>query len=76
MGWFEVGKVALIEPELVFDAMEKVRIIRKRLKAAQSHQKSYLNVRRKELEFDVDDSVYLKISPIKSVMHFGKKGGA
>jgi len=27
IGWFEVGKVALIGPELVHEAMEKVRLI-------------------------------------------------
>ncbi|KAH0738137.1 hypothetical protein KY290_036842 [Solanum tuberosum] len=39
-----------------------------------SRQKSYTDVRRRELEFDVDDWVYLKVSPMKGVMRFGKKG--
>ena len=74
IGWFEVGEVALIGPDLVFKAMEKVRLIRERLKSAQSRQKSYLDNRRKDLEFKVDDWVYFKISPMKGVMRFGKKG--
>ena len=41
---------------------------------AQSRQKSYADVRRRELEFDVLDWIYLKISPMKGVMRFGKKG--
>ncbi|WMV08796.1 hypothetical protein MTR67_002181 [Solanum verrucosum] len=41
---------------------------------AQSRQKSYANVRRRYLEFEVDDWVYLDISPMKGVMRFGKKG--
>ena len=41
VGWFEVGEIALIGPDLVFEAMEKVRLIRERLKFAQSRQKSY-----------------------------------
>ena len=73
VGWFEVGEVALIGPDLVFEAMEKVRLIRERLKSAQSRQKSYSDNRRKDIEFEVNDWVYLKISPIKGVMRFGKK---
>ncbi|WMV18336.1 hypothetical protein MTR67_011721 [Solanum verrucosum] len=60
--------------ELVHEAIEKVRLIRERLKMAQSRKKSYVDVRRRDLEFDVHDSVYLKISPMKGVMRFGKKG--
>ena len=74
VGWFEVGEVALIGPDLVFEAMEKVRLIRERLKSAQSRQKSYSDNRRKDIEFEVNDWVYLKISPMKGVMRFGKKG--
>ncbi|KAH0633271.1 hypothetical protein KY284_036057 [Solanum tuberosum] len=74
IGWFEVGEVALIDPELVDEAIEKVRLIRERLKMAQSRPKSYVNVRRRDLEFDVHDRVYLKISPMKGIMRFGKKG--
>ncbi|WMV30341.1 hypothetical protein MTR67_023726 [Solanum verrucosum] len=44
------------------------------LKMAYSLQKSYTDVRRRELEFDINDWVYLKISPTKGVMRFGNKG--
>ena len=44
------------------------------MKTTQSHQKSYVDVRRRDLEFEVDDLVYLKISPMKGVKRFGKKG--
>ncbi|WMV29876.1 hypothetical protein MTR67_023261 [Solanum verrucosum] len=63
-----VGVVALIGPELVHEAMGKVRLIRGRLKTTQCRQKSYADVRRRNLEFDVHDWVYLKISPMKGVM--------
>ncbi|PHT51622.1 hypothetical protein CQW23_06084 [Capsicum baccatum] len=39
--WFELGEAALIGPNAVFEAMEKVKLIRERLKIAQSCQKSY-----------------------------------
>ncbi|XP_049414748.1 uncharacterized protein LOC125877520 [Solanum stenotomum] len=74
IGWFEVGEAELIGPELIHQSMEKVKIIQERLRTAQSCQKSYTYVRNRDLEFEVDDWVYLRILPIKSVMRFGKKG--
>ena len=57
-GWFEVGETTLIGPDSVLYAMEKVQLIRDRLKTSQSRQKSYADVRRRELEFQVDDWVF------------------
>lgn len=54
--------------------MEKVQIIRYRLKTTQSHQKSYADMKRRELEFQVDKWLFLKVSPMKWVMRIGKKG--
>ncbi|GJX81549.1 putative reverse transcriptase domain-containing protein [Tanacetum coccineum] len=45
-----------------------------RLLAARSRQKSYADVRRKPLEFEVGDKVMLKVSPWKGVVRFGKRG--
>ena len=64
----------MIGTNSVLYAMEKVQLIRDRLKKAQSHQKSYADVRRRELEFQVDDWVFLKVSSMKGLMRFGKKG--
>ncbi|KAL5564595.1 hypothetical protein UlMin_027759 [Ulmus minor] len=44
------------------------------MKTAQSHQKSYADRRRRPLEFQVGDSIFLKVAPMKGVMRFGKKG--
>ncbi|WMV46709.1 hypothetical protein MTR67_040094 [Solanum verrucosum] len=74
IGWFEVCEVGLIRPNSVHQAMEKVKVIQERVKTTQSRQKSYTDGRRRELEFEVDDWVYLKVSPMKGVMRFGKKG--
>ena len=74
VGWFKVGEAALIGPDSVLYAMDKVQLIKDRLKISQSHQKSYADVRRRELEFQVDDWVFIKVSPMKGVMIFGKKG--
>ena len=49
----------------VEDAYEKVKIIRQRIPTAQSRQKSYSDNRRRDLEFEVGDKVFLKILPRK-----------
>ena len=74
VGWFEVGEAGLIRLDLVHQAMDKVKVIQERLKTTRSRPKSYIDVRKRPLEFKVDDWVYLKVSPMKGVMRFGKKG--
>lgn len=64
----------LLCTDLVCEALENVWVIRDRLKAAQIRQKSYAYNRKRDLEFEVGDLVYLKISPMKGVMRFVKKG--
>jgi hypothetical protein len=58
---------------LVLEAEEKVRVI-KNLEAAQAKQKSYHDKRRKPLQFEVGEHVYLKVSPTKGIQRFGFKG--
>jgi hypothetical protein len=53
---------------------QKVKLIRKNLEAAQARQKIYHDKRRKPLQFEVGDFVYLKVSPTKGVQGFGIKG--
>ncbi|GJZ93460.1 putative reverse transcriptase domain-containing protein [Tanacetum coccineum] len=48
--------------------------IRQRLQVARDRQRSYANVRRKPLEFQVGDRVMLKVSPRKGVIRFEKRG--
>ncbi|WMV37441.1 hypothetical protein MTR67_030826 [Solanum verrucosum] len=67
------GEFALLGPEVVYEATKKVRLIRDWLKMAHSRQKSYDDNRKRDLEFEVGDWVYLKISPMKGVRRFGKK---
>ena len=64
----------MIKTNLVPSFMEKVQLIRDRLKTTQSDQKSYVDVKRRDIEFQVNDWVFLKLSPMKGVMRFGKKG--
>ena len=70
----EAGESSLFGPEIVQETTEKIQLIRKRLRKAQSRQKSYADRRRRPLEFKEGDYVFLKVSPKKGVFIFGKKG--
>ncbi|GKE33443.1 hypothetical protein Tco_1452765, partial [Tanacetum coccineum] len=72
--WDEVGDVQLTGPEIIYETTEKIIQIRQRLQDARDWQRSYANVRRKPLEFQVRDRVMLKVSPRKGVIRFGKRG--
>lgn len=56
--WNEVGERKLQSVEVFNETVEKVKLIRDRLKTAQDRQKSYGNTKRRELEFEVDDRVF------------------
>ncbi|MEX5533432.1 hypothetical protein, partial [Pseudomonas syringae] len=64
----------MLGPEEVEEMVEKVHLIRERMKTAQSRQNSYADQRRRPLEFEVGDLVFLKVSPMRGVIRFGKKG--
>ncbi|KAL6202542.1 hypothetical protein ACLB2K_026250 [Fragaria x ananassa] len=72
--WNEVGEKEFCGPEIIQDTNEKIKVIRNRLKAAQNRQKSYADNRRNDVEFQVGDWVFLKLSPWKGVIRFGKRG--
>ncbi|GJU78569.1 putative reverse transcriptase domain-containing protein [Tanacetum coccineum] len=72
--WAEVGDAQLTGPEIVHETTEKIIKIKKRIQAARDRQKSYVDRRRKPLEFQVGDKVMLKVSPWKGVTRFGKRG--
>jgi hypothetical protein len=74
LNWSQTGEREIFGPDLVLEAEEKVRVIKKNLEAAQARQKSYHDKRRKPLQFEVGDHVYLKVSPTKGVQRFGIKG--
>ncbi|XP_057511924.1 uncharacterized protein LOC130794016 [Actinidia eriantha] len=71
--WEEVGERKLLGPEIIEITRDKVKVIRERIKQAQDRQKSYADNRRRDLEFEVGDYIFLRVSPWKGVMRFGKK---
>ncbi|GKB28328.1 putative reverse transcriptase domain, ribonuclease H-like domain, aspartic peptidase domain protein [Tanacetum coccineum] len=72
--WAEVGEVQLTGPDLVQETTEKIIQIKQRIQAARDRQKSYADLKRKPMEFQVGDRVMLKVSPWKGVVRFGKRG--
>ncbi|GJS75236.1 putative reverse transcriptase domain-containing protein [Tanacetum coccineum] len=72
--WAEVGEVQLTGPKIVQETTEKVIQIKQRIQSARDRQKSYADLKRKSMEFQVGDRVMLKVSPWKGVVRFGKQG--
>ncbi|GJS94069.1 putative reverse transcriptase domain-containing protein [Tanacetum coccineum] len=63
-----------LSPELIEITNEKVAVAKEKLKEARSRQKSYADKHRRDLEFQVGDRVFLKVSPFRGVKRFGIKG--
>ena len=72
--WTEVEESSITGPDLIRDTSEKVSLIRHCLLTAQSRQKSYANVRRRPLEFEVSDRVFLKVMPKRGVISSASTG--
>jgi len=50
--------------------VETIRRIREHIRVAQSRQKSYADKRRRPLEIQIGDKVFLKVSPTKGIKRF------
>nr|GEU88121.1 putative reverse transcriptase domain, ribonuclease H-like domain, aspartic peptidase domain protein [Tanacetum cinerariifolium] len=68
--WAEVGEAQLTGPELIQEITKKIVLIKQRIQATQDRQKSYTDLKRKPIEFEVRDRVMLKVSPWKGVVRF------
>jgi len=74
LNWVEVGDRGYFGPDFIKEARDTVSVIQSHLKAAQTRQKTYADKRRRPLEFEVGDHVYLKVSPMRGVHRFGVHG--
>ncbi|WVZ71235.1 hypothetical protein U9M48_019847 [Paspalum notatum var. saurae] len=72
--WNQTGEKQVFEPDLIRDAEQQIKMVRENLRVAQSKQKSYTDVRRRDLTFKVDGFVCLKVSPIRGIQRFNMKG--
>jgi len=65
--WYESGESVVLGPEIVHQTTEKVKLIREKMKASQSRQKSYHDKCRKDLEFQEGDHVFLRVTHVTDV---------
>ncbi|GJR14260.1 putative reverse transcriptase domain-containing protein [Tanacetum coccineum] len=72
--WAKVGDRQLTGLKIIHETTEKIVQIKSRIQATRDRQKSYADVRRKPLKFQIGDKVMLKVSPWKGVIRFGKRG--
>jgi hypothetical protein len=72
--WDQIGERQVFGPEIVEEAEQLVQQVRENLRVAQTHQKSYADVRRRDLTFTVGDHVYLKVSPMRGICRFNVRG--
>ena len=72
--WTGLSKKKVIGLDLIQETEEKVKMIRERLKVATDRQKSYADMKRKDIRYEVGEKVFLKVNPWKKVMRFGKNG--
>ncbi|XP_073137522.1 uncharacterized protein [Henckelia pumila] len=72
--WDDMSEMPNIGPDMIREMTEKVKLIQKRMKTAQYQQAKYANIRRRPLCFEKGDMVFLKISPFRGTVRFGKKG--
>ncbi|KAL0395414.1 UNVERIFIED_CONTAM: Transposon Tf2-11 polyprotein [Sesamum latifolium] len=72
--WDIEGLRQLEGPELVQETVDKIQTVKQCLKAAQDRQKSYVDKHRREMEFEVGEKIFLRVSPWRGILRFGKKG--
>ncbi|XP_050890177.1 uncharacterized protein LOC127095544 [Lathyrus oleraceus] len=61
--WYEVGENKILGSEFVQQTTDQVKLIRGKMKAAQDRQKSYSDKRRRPLEFEAGDHVFIRVTP-------------
>jgi hypothetical protein len=74
LSWSQTDERKIFGPDLVIEAEDKVKTIQTNLKAAQSRQKSYADIRRRPIQFQIEDLIYLRVSPTRGIQRFGVKG--
>ena len=74
MHWYKTSESLITALDFVEKTTEAVKKIQARMEIAQNQQKLYAVKRRKPLEFEVGDLVFLKVAPFKGVIRFEKRG--
>jgi hypothetical protein len=72
--WDQIGERQVFGPDIVEEAEQLVQQVRENLRVTQTRQKSYADVRCRDLTFAVGDQVYLKVSPMRGICRFNMRG--
>ena len=72
--WTKLNEHKMIGPDIVKDIEEKVQVIRQRLKATSDRQKANADLKMRDIEYEVGDKVFLKVSSWWKILQFGNKG--
>ncbi|GAU50683.1 hypothetical protein TSUD_410390 [Trifolium subterraneum] len=65
--WYESGETVVLGPDIVQETTDKIRMIREKMKTSQSRQKSYHDKKRKDVEFQEGDHVFLRVTSTTGV---------
>ncbi len=68
--WTKLGEDKIVGPDLVKQTDEKMKLIKANLKGASDRHKSHAGLKRKDIEYEVSDKVFLKVSPWKKILRF------
>ncbi|GJW22027.1 putative reverse transcriptase domain-containing protein [Tanacetum coccineum] len=74
--WAEVGEVQLTGPEIVQETTEKIIQVKQRMQAARDRQKSYADLKRKPMEFEVGDKSNKKVGDVAYKLELPEGAGA
>ena len=72
--WDEVDENGLLGSEIITVTVDKIKTVRRHMRAAQDRRKKWADMSIRPLEFEAGDHVFLKISPTRGVIRFGVKG--
>ncbi|XP_073153016.1 uncharacterized protein [Henckelia pumila] len=72
--WDDISEVPVTGLDMIREMSDKVNLIQSRMRAAPDRQAKYANFRRRPLSFEKFDRVFLKISPFRGAVRFGKRG--
>jgi hypothetical protein len=72
--WDQPGERQVFGSDILLEAKENIRMVQENVKTAQSRQRSYADIRIRDLSLEVGDYVYLKVSLIRGIKRFGVQG--
>ncbi|XP_016199722.1 uncharacterized protein LOC107640734 [Arachis ipaensis] len=65
--WYESGEISVLGPDVIVETTENIKKIRAKILTAQSRQKSYADQRRKQLEFEMGEHIFLRVTPTTGI---------